>query len=195
MGKVIYLYNREKAAINCIKSSINSDDVDEYEIVSFVAFKDNPFDQKPLGELLKVKAYDLYEKQRIYSNYYEKTRAIVNKIDDKIFFMKTHMQYDKSFHFYKLNFNEVDIELATELGFGVAKINYDFMLYPTIVTDDSIDILIDFLMIQTYFQLLYPDIIDNNLKIAFKRHYEIISDTMAFNKNKNLKKLRQLLCN
>lgn len=190
MGKLIYMNKKEEGVAKRLAEGINAAGLKkgiDFTIVSFLVL-DEEFASHSLGGFLGRSSVKLFK--TVIGGYRAFAESLVA---DKGVEAVVETPYPKIENpvFYKLN-EEIDIDLATEIGLGVVLYNDEYMLYCPSNTGSPMDAVAEMLAIKVYFQLKHPEEVDEKLKASFVKFQDVIMSNMIANSAKHMNRLKEI---
>lgn len=190
MSNVVNIDTKRKGVLEFIEDIIDANELnkdEDFEIVSFVVMDQN-FETFSLGGFLGEKSINLFRDS------IGRPIEIAKKfVEGKNVGFITETQYNKTDKqmFYKMK-DEVDIDLAIEVGLGVVKYNNEYMIYVPFLNEDPTTIGYGMMMLKVYAQLQNPHKIDINLKQNFEENYDLIMVHMLGASPANIRHISRL---
>lgn len=190
MGEVIYMRKQDEGVARFIDSGINASELiqgEDYQLASFVVL-DKQMGSHSLGGYLGESSNELFQGEGL--NLKETAFKLLDGKDVEFVF-ETEIPNNNA-AFYRLN-EEVNIDLATEIGLGVVLYNNEYLIYSPSYKN-PMDAVGEMLMLKIYFQLMHPDEVDQKLKDAFATFQDVIQSKMIINSAKHMNRLQQIFC-
>ncbi|OME54028.1 hypothetical protein BSK59_15720 [Paenibacillus odorifer] len=189
MGELIYMRKQDEGIARYINSGINASELKngkDFHVASIVVL-DTTMGSHSLGGFLGTKSNVLFRDKE------EGFKSIaIELMNDKNAEFVFETEIPKSdLAFYRLA-EEIDIDLATEIGFGVVRYNGEYLIYSPFYKS-PIDAVSEMLMLKIYFQLIHPDEVDPKLKNAFVTFEDVIQSKMIVNSAKHMNRLKEIL--
>jgi hypothetical protein len=196
MGEVVYMNKKKIFGVAKYldtgyrtKGLVNGVD---FEVVSFIILDLLNLKGYSLGGYLKTSSNELFN--NINSNYLDATNTLINEMkkDGEVAGVsETLIPNNEDYAFYQLKGVEIDIDLATEIGLGVVKYRGHYMLYYPHYQQES-DAYVEMMLMKTYFQLKYPENIDEKIKENFAKYEKAIRPLISINVPKHMKRLKEI---
>lgn len=190
MGKLIYMNKTEEGVTKYMTEGVNASGLKkgiDFTVVSFVVL-DNEFTSHSLGGFLGKSSVKLFK--NVIGGYRAFAESLVaNKQVEAVF--ETPYPKIENPVFYKLN-EEIDIDLATEIGLGVVLYNGEYMIYNPSNTGNPMDAIAEMFALKVYFQLRHPEEVDEKLKGSFNKFEDIIMTNMIVNGKKHMNTLKKI---
>lgn len=188
MGKVLYLNRQDEGIARYMDSGIDASQLVkgvDFHIASIVVMDEN-FGTHSLGGFLGTNSNELF--QGIEGDYIGMVKTLV--VDKGVEgFIET--PYHNGVPFYRVK-GDVNIDLATELGLGVVRYQGEYLLYSPSSKDDPMDAVSEMLMLKVYFQLMYPNEIDQRLAASFSKLRTMLMVNMTANAQKHINRLKEI---
>ena len=191
MGDLVYINKDESIASKHMVEGIRVKDLKkdvDFHVVSFLVL-DHNYDLHSLGGYLNKRS------NKLLSNVVGGLPVFVSSIlagKNIVGFGETDYPEVDNLVFYKMD-EEIDIDLATEVGLGVVQYKGETYLYYPSATGDDMDAVGEMLRIKVYCQLKYPDEIDKKLQVSFIKVQNMIERVLKANVSGNMRKLRGIL--
>ncbi|TVX86035.1 hypothetical protein [Paenibacillus agilis] len=188
MGKVLYMNKRDEGIAKYMKINIDTSKLKrgvDFHIASIFVVDEN-FGVNSLGGFLKESSNELF--QKLESDYIGKAKKLLDGKGSEGFMETPHHE---GVPFYKVN-GDINIDLATEIGLGVVNFQGEYMLYAPSSKNDPMDAVTEMLMLKVYFQLMYPNEIDQKLGESFSRLRNTILTNMTANQAKHINRLKEI---
>lgn len=191
MGDLIYMNNNDdegvtKRMVDGVNASGLKKGID-FNIISFMVL-DRDFASHSLGGFLGKNSTKLFK--NVAGGYRAFAESLVAGKSVEAVAETPYPKIDNQV-FYRIN-EEVDIDLATEIGLGVVLYKGEYLLYCPSNTGNPMDAVSEMLTIKVYFQLKHPDEIDMKLKSSFEKYQDIIMSNMIANSAKHMNRLKEI---
>lgn len=197
MGELVCFEKKDMGTeAQYIDSVIDATDLVEgvnFEIASIVVLN-SECDAFSLGGFLGTKSNELL---RGYSGFLDQAKALIKehaREDEIDVIFSTPFSPRDNIAFYKIK-EDIDIDLATELGLGVVIHKGEFMIYSPHLKD-PMDVIYEMLRLKIYFQIMHPEKIDEHLKSSFEKNTNLFYTSMLMNNgSRNMERLEGILKN
>lgn len=189
MGEVVYLRKNQEGVTKYISEIISANNLikgRDFEVVSFLVL-DSDFTSHSLGGFLRSTSNKLFKDVVVGHSTFALSLVADKNVEGV---METPMSKNDNLVFYRLA-EEVNIDLATEIGLGVVRYKGEYLVYsPSNTENNPIDIINEMLSIKVYMQLFHPEDVDYNLKKSFEDYENLIQSNMIVNAAKHMNTLK-----
>lgn len=195
MNKVVNIGKKRKGVMNQIKRMIDASDMVkgvDFDIASFIVL-DNELSAHSLGGYLDNSSNELFKHNK------GKFADVANRLTegkDIQFIAETQYIEDVNHRMFYSMKEEIDIDLATELGLGVVYHKNEYLIYCPFIDDDPEQIVHELVMLRIYTQLRNPKVVDVNLAQKFTNVEDVVISYILSNQkviDKHMNKLYDIL--
>ncbi|MFC5530327.1 hypothetical protein [Cohnella yongneupensis] len=159
----------------------------DFEVASFVVM-DDYYDVFSLGGFLGTSSNKILLTTK--SNLLHRVKESI-KNEDQLLIAETPFPKHNNQAFFKIH-GRIDIDLATELGLGVVKMNGEYMLYFPFSKGNPSDAILEMLLLKVYFQLLHPLELDEKLKLTLEKNEDLIITYLKIDGRKHVNRLKEI---
>lgn len=193
MADVVFMNKKQEGFLKYLDSQTKlyglKKDID-FEIVSIVVLSDYS-KAFSLGEFLGIRSNELFKDSK--GKYLNTAKKLLQEKQFKAISETLYPRINEV-SFYEVK-DQIDIDLASEVGLGVVKYKEKYMLYYPFQGEDPKSIVYEMLMLKVYFQLLHPEDVDVKLQAGFGKYASLIQSMMVANGRKHIQRLKEIFAN